>query len=178
MARSDATAMTGARASSTRHLPLTVPANGRRRWRQQYFRSPLPDRSVIELNGDGVRRVDGAEIIALDPDPGCRCEPIRPTAGGLTGFVQEVEFGPILGDEGGIADETAAACLDAPVRPGQIDGLRRCRRCENGGHGTNGQCNRFHKITPRSGRSAQSDRCKLVRQPCRPIDLHQATDRP
>src|SRR6516162_5578412 len=135
----------------------------------------LPDRSVVELNGDGVRRVDRAEIVALNPDPGRRREPIQPGAGRLAGFVQEVKLGPVLGDVGSIADETGSARLDASVRSGQIGGLRRCRGCGNPSQGTNGQCNQFHEITPRFGQSAQSDQCKLVRRACRPLDLHQVT---
>src|ERR1700719_2989445 len=88
MARSDATAITGARASSTRHLPLTVPANGWRR-RQQYFRSPLPDRSVIELKGEAVGRIQRAHVHPVDPN---MARIVFPGSGRDTHVVYDIEL--------------------------------------------------------------------------------------
>jgi len=106
------------------------------RLRRRRSQIALPDRSVIELNDHAVRRIDGALAPGIDPDPGRRREPVGPCAGGLAGFVEQIQIGSVLGDEGGIARQTLPAGFDAFIGAGQIDRLRRCVGC--GQHGQDG----------------------------------------
>ena len=55
------------------------------------------DRSVIELDGHTIRRIDGALVPGVDPDPRRRRKPVRPCACGLTDFVEKIEVRSVLG---------------------------------------------------------------------------------
>lgn len=62
----------------------------------------MPDRPVIELNEHAIGRIDGAIAIVLDPYPGRRREPVRPGAGCLACFVQEIQSGPFWVTKAGL----------------------------------------------------------------------------
>jgi len=64
-------------------------------------------------------------------------EPVRPRAGRLASFIQEVE--PVLGDEGRTAYQTHPTRLDALICASHIDGLGRGSACDDGGQHTNNQ---------------------------------------
>src|ERR1700675_346146 len=84
---------------------ITAPKYGRRwRRRRRWSQIAHPDRSVVELDGHAIRRIDGALVPGVDPDPRRRRKQVRPCAGGLTGFVEKIEVGSVLGDESGTAD--------------------------------------------------------------------------
>ena len=106
---------------------VTAPKYG---WRRRWAQIARPDSSVVELDGHAIRRIDGALVPGVDPDPRRRRKPVRPCAGGLTGFVEKIEVGSVLGDESGTADETRLTCFDASIGAGQIDRLCRCFGCE------------------------------------------------
>src|SRR6478609_4324857 len=104
-------------AACRRPAPLIAAPKHGRRWAQ----IPRPDRSVVEMDGQAIRRIDGALVPGVDPDPRCRCKPVRPCAGGLTDFVEKIDVGSVLGDESGTADASRLTHLDAPICAGQID---------------------------------------------------------
>src|SRR6202022_4122822 len=83
------------------------------RQRRRRSQITLPDRTVIELNDHTVRRIDGALVPSIDPNPCCRREPIGPCAGRFAGLAQEIQIGPVLGDIGWITHKTAATGLNA-----------------------------------------------------------------
>jgi hypothetical protein len=74
------------------------PGTGRRRRRRPEV--PLPDPAVVELNPHSVRRIDGALVTCVDPDPAGRRSQIGPSAKGFSGFGHKVQLVPVLGDEG------------------------------------------------------------------------------
>ncbi len=88
---------------------------------------PLPDRSVVELDGHAIRGVDRAEICPGDPDA---ARVVHPAAGGLAGLVDQVEFPAVLGDEGEVARagrSRSPACIDMGRSDSRLARRRRLR---------------------------------------------------
>src|SRR5499427_947343 len=109
----------------TARAPPRLPAPPtRRRWRR--FQGALPDRSVIELNGHAVRRIDRAEIGPGNPQA---TRVIHPASGWLADLVDQVELPTVLGDEGE-ARLSRYATRDAPIWAGQIHALGRRVGCD------------------------------------------------
>jgi len=88
---------------------FNAPMYGWRRWTQ----IARPDRSVVELDDHAIRRIDGALVPGVDPDPRRRRKQVRPCPGGLTGFVEKIEVGSVLGDECGTAGRARPTSFDA-----------------------------------------------------------------
>jgi hypothetical protein len=137
----------------TSYLPLSCPDDRRsspdtgQRLRPEVS---LPDPAVVELNPHSVRRIDGALVARVDPDPAVRCSYIGPRTVRVSGLSHKVQVLSVLGDEGWSANIPITAILDTPVSASEVDRLRRGAAGKRGDstNNTNNKRQISHRITP------------------------------
>jgi hypothetical protein len=105
----------------------------------------LPDPAVVELNPRSIRRINGALVSRVDPDPAVRCSHIGPRTVGVSGLGHKVQVLSVLGDEGRSAYITITAILDAPVSASEVDRLCRSAAGERGDSTNNNKWQPSHR---------------------------------